>query len=62
MQSDVTAPMTSNDTLYVVTGIDPQGREFCGLYTEDDARYLSGINCLNKVLDRTTGAVIQFTH
>lgn len=50
------------DTLYVVEGVDPQGREFRGLYTEEDARYLNGINCLNKVLDRKTLTVIQFTH
>ena len=51
-----------HDTLYIVTGIDPQGRIFRGLYPEQDARYLAGINHLNKVLDRATGAVIQFTH
>lgn len=48
--------------LYIVRGVDPTGRRFSGLYTEQDARYLATISRLNRVIDRDTQAVIQFTY
>jgi hypothetical protein len=37
--------------MYIVEGVDPQGRTFRGIYNEEDARYLVASNCLNKILD-----------
>ena len=56
-----------NDTnagkLFIVTGVDPYGRKFAGVYTEQDARYLQQSDPrLNKVYDYATKRVIQFTN
>ena len=47
---------------YIVQGVDMYGRKFAGLYTEADARSLAIANRLNKVIDRVTQRVINFTH
>mgnify|MGYP003354038106 CR=1 FL=1 len=45
---------------YLVTGVDPTGREFRGLYNREDARYLARSSRLNKVMDMTTKTMIEF--
>jgi hypothetical protein len=47
---------------YIVQGVDMYGRKFAGLYTEADARSLAIADRLNKVIDRATQRVINFTH
>ena len=40
--------------MYVVQGVDPQGRKFCGLYTKSEAEYLVATDSLNKIIDIKT--------
>ena len=53
---------TKTAPLFIVHGVDPSGRRFAGLYTEQDARYLNQLDpCLNKVFERSMGRVVNFT-
>lgn len=45
--------------MYIVKGIDPQGRAFHGKYNREDAMYLA--NCLNNIVYNLNGDVICFT-
>jgi hypothetical protein len=44
------ATMQTNERMYIVEGVDPQGRTFRGIYNEQDARYLVASNRLNKII------------
>jgi len=47
--------------LFIIEGIDQAGRKFRGIYSEQDARYLASVDCLNKVYSRSTGVMVYFT-
>jgi hypothetical protein len=40
----------SNESLYVVQGVDPTGRKFSGIYTKEDADYLLAADRLNRLV------------
>lgn len=48
--------------LYIVQGVDHNGRKFAGLYTIEEARDLASASRLNVVRDRYTHAVIHLTN
>lgn len=53
---------TNAENLFIVHGVDPYGRKFAGVYTEQDARYLQQADPrLNKVVHKATGVVVNFT-
>jgi hypothetical protein len=39
-----------SSVLYIVQGVDNQGRKFSGVYTAEDAAYLVATNRLNRII------------
>jgi hypothetical protein len=59
--SDDRDSLITTAPLFIVHGVDPSGRKFAGLYTEQDARYLNQLDPrLNKVFERSTGRMVNF--
>jgi hypothetical protein len=39
-----------NEMLYIIEGVDSQGRRFSGVYNKEDADYLLASDCLNRLV------------